>query len=109
MQKGSPREPRHEARVFNWIPSPITAPAEHGVSPVHSEEDSECEEKPGDHGPDTRNLDPFFAGVPHHQRTQGEGEWNGEAYIAQIEHRRMDDHLGILEERIQAISVFRYR
>src|SRR5450631_474340 len=109
MQEGSAREPWHEACVFNWIPSPITAPAEYGVSPVHSEEDSKCEEEPGDHCPDSRNLDPFFAGVPHHQRTQGECEWNGEADIAQIEHRRMDDHLGILEEWIQAIAVVGYR
>ena len=67
------------------------------------------EEEPGDHGPAAGDVDPFFAGVPHHQRAEGEGERDREADVAEIEHRRMDDHLGILQERVEAEAVLRER
>ena len=63
------------------------------------------EEEPGDHGPAAGDVDPLLAGVAHHQRAQGEGERHAEAHIAEVEHRRVDHHLGILQQRIEAGAV----
>src|ERR1017187_4712550 len=101
MQKRSAGEPGHERGIFHRVPSPVTAPSEDSVSPVRAEEDADGEEAPGHHGPAARNLNPFLAGILHDERAQREGEGNGEADVSQVEHRRMDDHFGILEKWIQ--------
>src|SRR5262249_38534745 len=41
----------------------------------------------------------------HDQGAEREGEWNGESNVSEIEHGRMDDHLGILQERIESAAV----
>ena len=58
----------HQAGVFYGIPSPVAAPAEHGVGPVRAEKDTAGKEHPGDHGPAAGDVDPLLAGVAHHQR-----------------------------------------
>ena len=105
MQERGADEPGHERSVFDGIPSPVAAPAEHGVGPVCAQEDAAGEESPGDHGPAAGDVNPFFAGIFHDERAEGEGEGDGESNIAQVEHGRVDDHLGILQQRIQAAAV----
>src|SRR3974390_3130223 len=105
MEKCCACQPGHEARVLYWIPAPVAAPTEDGVCPVHAEKDSAGEEEPCDHCPGPRNLDPLFAWIAHHQSAEGKCEGDGESDIAEIKHRRMDDHLGVLEEGVEAISV----
>ncbi len=50
-------------------------------------------------------MDPLFAGIAHDERAQREGEWDGEAHVSQVKHGRMDHHLGILQQRVQASAV----
>ena len=100
-----PNEPGHERSVLDGVPSPVAAPAENGVGPVGAEEDAAGEESPGDHGPAAGDVDPFFAGILHDQRAQREGEGHGGSDVAQVQHRRMDDHLGILQQGIQAAAI----
>ncbi len=105
MEEGGAGEPGHEGGVFDGVPSPVAAPAEDGVGPVHAEADAAGEEEPGDHGPAAGDADPLFAGVAHHEGAEGEGEGDGEADVAEVEHRRVDDHLGVLEEGVEAVAV----
>ncbi len=105
MQKRGADEPGHERRVFDRVPSPVPAPAQHSISPVCSEEDAASQQSPGDHGPAAGDVNPFVAGIPHDQRPEREGKGHGRSDVAEIEHRRMDDHLGILQKRIQAAAV----
>ena len=105
MQEGGADEPRHERGVLDRVPSPVAAPSEHGVGPVRAEKNAAGEESPGDHGPAAGDVNPFFAGILHDQRAQREGEGDGESDVAEIEHGRMDDHLGILQKRIEAAAV----
>ena len=70
-----------------------------------TEKNSAGEEGPRDHGPAARDVDPLLAGILHDQRAQREGEGDSEADVAQIQHGWMDYHLGILQQRIQAIAV----
>ena len=50
-------------------------------------------------------MDPFFAGIFHDERAQREGEGHGEPDVAEIKHGRVNHHLGILQQRIQAVTV----
>ena len=50
-------------------------------------------------------MNPFLAGILHDQRAQREGEGHGEADVAEIKHRRVDHHLGILQKRIQSAAI----
>ena len=40
MQEGGAGEPRHQRGVLDRIPSPVAAPAEHGIGPVRSQKNS---------------------------------------------------------------------
>ncbi len=101
MQKRCAGEPRHQRSILYRIPSPVAAPTEDGVGPVRAEKDADGQKAPGHHGPAAGDLNPLFAGILHDERSQREGERNGEADVSQIEHGRMDNHLGILQKRIQ--------
>ncbi len=105
MKKGGSSQPGHEASVFHRVPSPIAAPAQHGVGPVHPEEDAGGQKQPGHHRPAARDLDPLLAGVAHHQRSQSEGKRNREAHVAEVKQGRVNHHLRVLQERIQAVAV----
>ncbi len=52
-------------------------------------------------------MDPLLAGILHDERAQRKGEGNGHADVAEIEHRRVDDHLRILQQRVQSVAVGR--
>ena len=105
VQERRAGEPRHERGVFYRIPAPVAAPAQDGVGPVCAEKDSNRQEAPRHHGPAAGDVDPLFAGILHDERAQGEGEGDGEADVSQVKHGRMNDHLGILQQRIQAGAV----
>ncbi len=105
VQEGGSGEPGHEAGVLDRVPAPVAAPAEDRVGPVRAEKDAAGQKHPGDHGPAAGDGDPLLAGVAHHERPKREGEGNGEADIAEVEHRRMDDHLRILQQGVEAEAV----
>jgi hypothetical protein len=67
---------------------------------MRPQKDPAGEKQPGHHGPAASNMDPLFTRISHHQRAEGKRKWNAETDVAQIQHRRMDDHLWILQERI---------
>ena len=72
-----------------------------------AEENSNGEEAPSHHRPTSRDVDPLLAGIFHGQRAKREGKWDGEPDVAEIEHRRMDHHLRILEKRVETVAVRR--
>ena len=74
---------------------------------MRAEEDAAGQKSPGHHRPTAGNVNPLFSGIAHDQRTQRKSERNGEAHVAQIQHGRVNHHLGILQERVQSIAIFR--
>ena len=72
---------------------------------MSAEEDAAGEESPGNHGPAAGDVNPFFTGILHYQRAEREGEGDGESNVAQVEHGRVYDHLGILQKRIEAAAI----
>ena len=105
MQKCRAGQPRHQRCILHWIPSPVATPAENGIRPVRSEEDSAGQETPRHHRPAARDADPLLPGIAHDQRSQGKRERHGEAYVAQVKHGRMNHHLGILQQRVKPRAV----
>ena len=105
VEKRGAGEPGEQRGVFDRVPAPVTAPAEHGVGPVRAENDSHGLKGPGDHGPAASDVNPFFAGIAADKRGEGEGERHAESGVAHIKIGRMDDHLGILEERVEAATI----
>ena len=71
---------------------------------MRAEQDADALEAPGDHGPAAGDVNPFFAGVAAEERRERESEWHRKAGVPEIEHRRMNHHFGILQQRIQAAA-----
>ena len=104
VQESGAGNPRQQRGVFDRIPRPVAAPAEHRVSPVRAEQDANALEAPRHHGPAAGDVNPLLTGVAPEQRGQPKSERNRESGVAEIEHRRMNHHLGILQQRIQAVA-----
>ena len=62
-------------------------------------------EQPGDQRPAARGGDPRVSGLPRDQRADGEGERHGETDVPQVQHRRMDGHRRILQQRAETVAV----
>ena len=108
VQERRPGQPRHQRGVLHRVPAPVSTPPQHRVGPVRSQEDPAGQEQPRHHRPPAGDVDPLLPRVPHHQRTQRKGKRDGEAHVAEVEHRRMDHHLRILEQRVQPEAVCRH-
>ena len=99
MQKRGAGEPWHHRGILDWVPSPVAAPSEHVVGPVHSKKNAAGEKSPRDHRPSAGDVDPLLTGVFHRQGGKRESERDGKPNVAQVQHGRVNDHLGILKER----------
>ena len=97
-------QPRHERGVLDRIPEPPAAPAELVVGPGAAEGDADGEEDPGRGRPRPRPARPGGVEVAADQRRDGERERDREADVAHVEHRRMDHHARILQQRIEVAA-----
>ncbi len=109
MQESSPAQPGHEGRDLDRIPAPITAPAEHVIRPPAAQDQAQREEQPGHQRPAPGDPDPAVIGPARDQRGDGEGVRDHEGHEAQVQHRGMDDHPRVPQQRIQALAVGGYQ
>ena len=72
---------------------------------MSAEKNPARQEAPRDHRPTARDVDPLLAGIHHDQRSQGKRKRDCEAHISQVEHGRMNHHLGILEQGVKSIAI----
>ena len=96
-------EPRHERRILDRIPEPPSAPAELVIRPGAAERDADRQEAPGDGRPRARPTCPRCVEPAADQCGNRERERDGEPDVAHVEHRRVNHHAGILQERIQVL------
>src|SRR3546814_6333293 len=80
------------AGVLDRIPEPPAAPAQFVVRPPRTDRDAQGEETPGDVGPRPRPAQPARVHAAVDQRRDRERERHHETHVAQVQHRRMDDH-----------------
>ncbi len=100
-------EPRHQRCVLDRVPCVVAAPSDLDVRPVGAEELSEAEKRPRSQRPAARCDDPALVGAAGEHRARGEGERDREADVAEVEHRRVRHHVGVLQARRQPRSVDR--
>ena len=105
MDQRGADQPGHERGVFHRIPEPPAAPAEFVVGPVAAERDAEGEEDPRRGGPGARPARPGGVEPAVEQCRDGEGEGHREADVAHVEHRRMEHHARVLQQRIEVAAL----
>ena len=106
VDEGRGEEPGHEARVLDRVPAPVSAPAERLVGPVAAHQDRGSQRQEGQERPRKRPRDPAVPALLPERRDR-KGERDREGREPDEHDRRMDDHPGVLEERIQADAVLR--
>ncbi|OPZ72533.1 MAG: hypothetical protein BWY83_00600 [bacterium ADurb.Bin478] len=107
MKKRGAGQPRHKRGILDRVPGPVAAPAQLHVRPLHAEEIADGEEQPAEEGPAANASDPFFIQPFVDQRSDGKSEWHCKADKADVQRRRMKDHLRILQQRIEPYAVGR--
>ena len=105
VQEGRAGQPGQQRGVLDGIPAPVPAPSEHHVRPPRSEQNADRLKQPGDHRPDPGCVDPALSGLARDQRGQRERERHGETDIAQVQHRRVDRHHGMLQQGVETLAV----
>ena len=105
MQKRGSNEPRHHRGVLNRIPCPEAAPTQFVVCPFTAKHDSDTQKHPRDHRPAARRTNPCIAKLLGNHGGDGECKGNRKADKTEIQHRRMNHHIGVLQQGIQTIPV----
>ena len=107
MDQRGADEPGHERGVLHRVPEPPAAPAELVVGPAAAQRDAEGEEDHATvvHGRDQRAQ--AASSRPGEQRRDRERERDREADVAHVEHRRVDHHARVLQQRIEVAAVRR--
>ena len=109
VQEGRGDEPGHERGVLDRVPRVPAAPADLLVGPLGAEEDAEAEERPGGERPAPRDDDPALVDPPRGERGHRERERHGQPDVAEVQHRRVGDHVRVLQARVHARAVGRRR
>ncbi len=102
-------EEGHQGGVLDRIPRVVPAPADLDVRPVGAEQLADAQARPGDQRPASRRDDPPLVGAPREQRPHRERERHGQAHVAEVEERRVRDHVRVLQAGVQARTVERRR
>ena len=99
------REPRHERGVLDRIPGVVAAPADLDVRPVGADQLPDAEERPGRQRPAARRHDPPLVGAAGEERAHRERERHGEPDVAEVEQRRVGEHVRVLQARHHPVAV----
>ncbi|MNQ37393.1 hypothetical protein D3C85_509340 [compost metagenome] len=104
MDQRGARQPGHERRIFHGVPEPPAAPAQHVIGPRTSQQNAHGQECPRGQGPRTHPARPQRIQLARQQRRDRKGEGHGKAHVAHVQHRRMHDHAGVLQQRVQVAA-----
>ena len=109
VQERRRREPRHERGVLDGIPRVVPAPSDLDVRPVAAEELADPERRPREERPAPRGDQPALVELPREQCADRERERHREPDVAEVEERRMGEHVRVLEARRHPGAVRRSR
>src|SRR5438093_4523462 len=109
MEERGRGKPRQERGILHRVPRPVATPAELGVSPCSSQDDSDRERAPREEGPAASRREPALVELAGEQRGHRERERDRETYESGVEERGMHEHPGRLKERVQALTIGRNR
>ena len=109
MHQRRAHQPRHEGRVLHRVPEPPATPAQFVIRPPTAEHDADGQKAPRQRRPWPRPARPCGVELATDQRSDGKRECHREADITHIEHRRMDHHTRVLQQRVQITAFSRRR
>ena len=72
---------------------------------MRAEQLADAEKRPGGERPAARRDDPALVGAAREQRAHRERERDRQPDVAEIEHRRVGDHVRVLEARVESGAV----
>ena len=94
--------------VLDRVPSPESAPAQLFVRPDHAEREAERQEDPREHRPAPHRAQPRIVQVAGDERGHAERKRNRHPHEADVQRRRVDDHVEVLQQRVQPVAVRRH-
>ena len=97
------------ARVLDRIPGPVAAPAELLVRPDHPERQADRQKQPREHRPAAHGAQPRVVEMAGDERRHAERVRNRHPDEARVERRRMNGHVEVLQQRVEAFPVSRRR
>ncbi|MNQ30429.1 hypothetical protein D3C85_437740 [compost metagenome] len=109
MDQRGARQPGHERGVFNRVPEPPSAPAQDVIGPGAAQQNADGQEGPGGQRPGADPARPQRVQFAGQERGNGEGKGHREAHVAHVQHGRMHDHAGVLQQRVQVAAGHRGR
>ena len=98
-------QPRHQRHVLDGVPAPVAAPAQHVVGPPGAQDVAQPENHPRHHRVAARQGDPLVAQLARRQRGDRERERHAPAHQARQQHRRVDAHALVVQQRVQPDAV----
>ena len=107
MQQRCAGKPRHQRGIFDRIPEPEAAPAQHVIGPVRAAGDPERQAHPGAEHPRPHPARPGGVDAAFQQRRNREREGDREADIAEIKQRRMKGEARVLQDGIEVAALER--
>ena len=108
VQERRGREPRDQRGVLDRIPAPEPAPADLLVGPLGAQQHADAEREPGHERPAPHRLEPAPVGAAADERRHRERERDREADVAEVEQRRVGEHVRVLKRRNEAGAVARH-
>ena len=109
MDERGSNQPGHEGSVFHRVPEPPATPAQLVVGPEAAQRNADGQETPGYRGPGPRPTGPGSVQAARQQGRDGKCKCHHEAHIAHVQHRRMNNHARVLQQRVEVPAVGRHR
>ena len=107
VNEGRADEPGHQRDILDRVPAPVSAPAEHVIGPPRAQDVAQAKNDPGHHAVAPRQGDPLVAQSASGQRGNREREGYGPAHQARQQHRRVNAHALVVQQRIEADAIGR--
>ncbi len=108
VQEGRGRQPRDQRGVLDRVPAPEAAPADLLVGPLGAQQHADAEREPGHERPAPHGLQPASVGAAADERGHRERERDREADVAEVEQRRVREHVRVLQRGHEAGAVARH-
>ncbi len=105
MHQRGTGQPRHEGRILDRIPGPVAAPAQFVIGPGAAQHDTDGQKAERRQGPAAHHRQPVLGRPARQQRRQHQRERNRKAHVTHVEHRRVDGHARVLQQRVQVPPV----
>ena len=107
VDEGGERQPGHERGVLNGVPCPVAAPTEDRVRPPGAEQQTDSEQHPRGESPDATGVHPVVVDASAQERCDSQRERHRYGDEAGHDERRVREHAGVREQRIDALPVRR--